>query len=104
MTLTLYEHPFAAYCWKALIALYERDVPFEPRLVEGDAGRAEVVQLWAMGGIPVLAADAAPATIQESTTIVDYPAAFGHAPRLTPADPAAALQARLLDCVVDGLV
>ena len=25
MTLTLHEHPFASYCWKALIALYERD-------------------------------------------------------------------------------
>jgi len=27
MTLRLHEHPFAAYCWKALIALYERDLP-----------------------------------------------------------------------------
>src|SRR5918911_226229 len=31
MTLTLHEHPFASYCWKALIALYERDVAFEPQ-------------------------------------------------------------------------
>jgi len=23
MSLTLYAHPFAAYCWKTLIALYE---------------------------------------------------------------------------------
>ena len=23
------QHPFASYCWKPLIALYERDVPFE---------------------------------------------------------------------------
>ena len=36
MTLVLHEHPFAAYCWKALIALYERAVPFEPRLVDGE--------------------------------------------------------------------
>jgi glutathione S-transferase len=27
MSLTLHQHPFAAYCWKALIALYERDLP-----------------------------------------------------------------------------
>lgn len=104
MTLTLYEHPFAAYCWKALIALYERDVPFEPRLVEGEAGRAELAQLWPMAGIPVLADDAAPATIPESSTIVEYLDAFGDAPPLIPADPAAALQARLWDRVVDGHV
>ena len=29
----LHEHPFASYCWKALIALYERDLPFERHLV-----------------------------------------------------------------------
>jgi glutathione S-transferase len=33
VTLVLYEHPFALYCWKALIALYERDVPFTANLV-----------------------------------------------------------------------
>ena len=34
MSLVVYEHPFALYCWKALIALYERDVPFTAELVE----------------------------------------------------------------------
>ena len=27
MSLTLYAHPFAAYCWKVLIALYENETP-----------------------------------------------------------------------------
>jgi hypothetical protein len=36
MTLTLHEHPFAAYCWKALVALYEREVPFERQSQELD--------------------------------------------------------------------
>ena len=36
MSLTLHEHPFSSYCWKALIALYERDVPFTPALEEAD--------------------------------------------------------------------
>ncbi|MDX6474555.1 MAG: Glutathione S-transferase, N-terminal domain, partial [Gaiellaceae bacterium] len=39
MTLTLHEHPFASYCWKALIALGELGLPFEPRLVEDDDDR-----------------------------------------------------------------
>ena len=36
MTLTLYYHPFAAFCHKVLIALYENDTPFVP--VEIDLG------------------------------------------------------------------
>jgi glutathione S-transferase len=57
MTLTLHEHPFASYCWKALIALYERGVPFTPALVEGDEGRERLAELWPMAGMPVLVDD-----------------------------------------------
>ena len=43
MTLTLHEHPFAAYCWKALIALYQREggtvVTMRRRLGEGRGGQ-----------------------------------------------------------------
>ena len=34
MSLTLYYHPLASFCWKALIALYENDTPFEPVIVD----------------------------------------------------------------------
>ncbi|MBB5518233.1 glutathione S-transferase N-terminal domain-containing protein [Amphiplicatus metriothermophilus] len=34
MPLTLYYHPLSPYCWKALIAFYEGDVPFTPRVVD----------------------------------------------------------------------
>jgi hypothetical protein len=44
MTLVLHEHPFAAYCWKALIALYDRDVPFERRQVDDAADRARLAE------------------------------------------------------------
>ena len=54
MTLTLHEHPFAAYCWKALIAFYERDVPFERVFVGGAEDRARLAELWPVGSIPVL--------------------------------------------------
>jgi glutathione S-transferase len=104
MTLTLHEHPFAAYCWKPLIALYEREVPFEPHLVGGEEDRAELAKLWPPASIPVLRDEAAGLTVPESTTIVEYLDGIGAAPPLVPADPAAALQARLWDRVLDGQV
>ena len=99
MTLVLHEHPFAAYCWKALIALYERAVPFERHFVGDAADRAALAELWPMASIPVLVDDAAGLTLPESTTIVEYLDAHGDAPPLV-----ASLQARLWDRVIDGHV
>jgi glutathione S-transferase len=104
MTLTLHEHPFAAYCWKPLIALYEREVPFEPHFVGGEEDRAELAKLWPPASIPVLRDEAAGETVPESTTIVEYLDGFGEAPPLIPAEPAAARAARLWDRVIDGRV
>jgi glutathione S-transferase len=104
MTLTLHEHPFAAYCWKALIALYERDVPFERQFIGDEADRARLAELWPMASIPVLVDDAVGITLPESSTIVEYLDGHGDAPPLIPADPATALQARLWDRVIDGHV
>ncbi|HVY95867.1 MAG TPA: glutathione S-transferase family protein [Solirubrobacterales bacterium] len=104
MSLLLYEHPFASYCWKALVALYEREVEFEPRLVLDEAGRAELAALWPPAAIPVLRDEEAGETVPESTTIVEYLDRFGAAPPLLPADPAAALRARLWDRVFDAQV
>jgi glutathione S-transferase len=104
MTLTLHEHPFAAYCWKALIALYERDIAFESNVIEDEADRARLAELWPMAGIPVLVDDAAGITLPESTTIIEYLDGLGDGPPLVPEGPAAALQARLWDRVSDGHV
>jgi glutathione S-transferase len=104
MTLVLHEHPFAAYCWKALIAFYERDVPFERHFVGDAADRARLAELWPMASIPVLVDDAVGITLPESSTIVEYLDGHGDAPPLIPSDPAAALQARLWDRVIDGHV
>ena len=104
MTLTLHEHPFAAYCWKALIALFERDVPFERRFVGGEADRARLAEVWPMASIPVLVDDAAGLTVPESSTIVEYLDDHGDAPALVPVEPAAALQTRLWDRLIDGHV
>jgi glutathione S-transferase len=104
MTLTLHEHPFAAYCWKPLIALYERDVPFERKLVGGEEDRAALASLWPPASIPVLVDSDADLVVPESTTIVEYLDRFGSAASLVPFEPRAALQARLWDRVIDGHV
>jgi glutathione S-transferase len=104
MTLTLHEHPFASYCWKALIALYEREVPFERVQIDDAADRARLAELWPPASMPVLVDDAAGITVPESTIVVEYLDRFGEAPPLVPTEPEAALQARLWDRVIDGRV
>jgi glutathione S-transferase len=103
MTLTLHEHPFASYCWKALIALGELGLPFEPCLVEDDDDRARLAELWPMASMPVLVDDASGMIVQQSTAIIEYLDGLGQ-PRLVPADPGAALQARLWDRISDAYV
>jgi len=100
VSLVLYEHPFAMYCWKALIAFYERDVPFAVALVEAD--RSALAALWPPASIPVLVDDGV--VVPESSAVVEHLDRHGDAPPLIPADPAGALQARLWDRVVDGHV
>jgi glutathione S-transferase len=98
MTLVLYQHPFASYCQKVLIALYELDLPFDSHLVEGTEGRAELARLWPMAGIPVLRDEDADLTLPESTTIIEYLDGLASGgPTLVPADAGEALQARLWD-------
>jgi glutathione S-transferase len=100
VSLVLHQHPFALYCWKALIALYERDVPFAADFVEAD--RATLVTLWPSASIPVLVDDGV--VVPESSIIVEHLDRHGDAPPLIPTDPDEALQARLWDRVADGYV
>ena len=90
MTFTLYYHPLSSFCWKALIALYEADVAFEPRQVNlGDPQeRAAFEAVWPLAKFPVLRDHARATTIPESSIIIDYlartqPAAAS----LVPGDP-----------------
>ena len=59
MGLTLYAHPLSSYCQKALIALYERDLPFALKML--DPSDAEITAglqlLWPIGKFPVLVDD-----------------------------------------------
>jgi glutathione S-transferase len=104
-TLVLHQHPFAAFCWKALVALYELDLPFESRIVEGEDGRHELAAVWPMASIPVLRDQTADLTLPESSTIVEYVNDLATPPgTLIPRAPDQALQARLWDRIVDGYV
>jgi glutathione S-transferase len=103
MTPTLYAHPFASYCWKALIALYENATPFRYRTVEDEAGWAELESLWPIRKFPLLRDG--DATIVESSIIVEYLMRHypGAAPMI-PADADAALAVRFLDRFFDNYV
>jgi len=104
MSLTLHYHPLASYCWKALIALYENDIPFTPKLVDlgNPAERAALLKLWPIGKFPVLRDDARDQAIPESSIIIEYLDRHYPGPtRLIPASDELALQARLLDRFYD---
>jgi glutathione S-transferase len=107
MALTLYYHPLSSFCWKALIALYEADIAFEPRMVNlGDpADRAAFAEVWPLGKFPVLRDEATGQTVPESSLIVEYLARTRpSAAALIPADPDPAMRTRLLDRLFDNYV
>lgn len=107
MSLRLYLHPLASYCWKVLTALYENETPFEPIIVDlGDPAAAAAFQrVWPIGKFPVLRDEATDQTIPESSIIIEYLAR--HHPgkvALVPADPDRAREARLRDRFYDCYV
>ena len=74
MSLILHAHPLSSYCWKVLLALYEKGAEFEFRMVNlGDPdGRAAFAALWPMAKMPVLEDPARGAVVPETSIIVDY--------------------------------
>src|ERR1700760_3755030 len=107
MSLTLYFHPLSSFCWKALIALYEADVAFTPRLVNlGDpADRAAFAKVWPMAKFPVLTDDDRGEMIPESSLVVEYLARrFPSAAGLVPAAPDAARPVLLKDRLFDSYI
>ena len=104
MSLVLYFHPFASFCQKVLVALYENDVPFEPHVVDlGDeASSAAFKRIWPIGKFPVLRDVAKARTIPESSMIIEYLAR--HYPgktALVPEDADLAWETRLCDRFYD---
>ncbi len=105
MTPMLYAHPFSSYCQKVLIALYEKGIAFHYRVLgpdDPDAGR-ELAELWPLKRFPVLVDDGR--TLIEASIIIEHlDRAHPGAVPLFPADPATALDVRMMDRVFDNYV
>jgi glutathione S-transferase len=91
--LTLYEHPFALYCQKVLIALDEQGVAYHVLEEQRDFDRAELAELWPPASIPVLVDG--DQVIGETSIIIEYVAGA----RLVPS-----LEARKWDRVCDQYI
>lgn len=103
MTLELFAHPFSSYCQKALIALYENDIPFAYRMMEDPGVGEEFAALWPIKRFPLLRDG--DRVILETTTIIDYLHTHHPGPvRLIPDDPDLAIEARMLDRIFDNYV
>ncbi|WP_414654442.1 glutathione S-transferase family protein [Ideonella sp.] len=105
VALQLYYHPFSSYSQKALVALYENAIPFEPQSLDGPDSPASrrLAELWPMKRFPVLVDGER--TILEASCIVEYLALHRPGPvRLIPEDPDEALEARMLDRFFDNYI
>jgi glutathione S-transferase len=104
LALTLYAHPFSSYSWKALVALWENEIPFTYKVVGEEPGVAEEHRaLWPFGKFPTLVDDGR--TVAETSIIIEHLGLHHPGPvRLIPGDPAAALEVRFLDRVFDNYV
>jgi glutathione S-transferase len=105
MFMKLYAHPFASYCQKVLIALYENDTPFEFRMLAAGDERAaaEHEALWPLKRIPVLVDEGR--TVLEASIIIEHLDLRHPGPvRLIPDDPRAALDVRMMDRFFDNYI
>ena len=104
MSLVLHYHPLSSFCHKVLIALYENDIPFTPKIVDlGDPGqRAGFLALWPIGKFPVLQDVALDKVVPESTIIIEYlEQQHPGKAKLIPDDPEQARETRLRDRYFD---
>jgi glutathione S-transferase len=108
MALTLYYHPLSSFCHKVLIALYEHNMAFEPRIIDlgNEADRAALSALWPFAKFPLLWDASTQRAVPESSIIIEFldqilaSGGANHTP-LIPADAATALAVRLWDRTMD---
>jgi len=104
MSLELYFHPLSSFCQKVLIALYENDRQFTPRIVNlmEEKSRAAFLKVWPIGKFPVLRDTATGRTIPESTIIIEYlDQDYPGKTKLIPDDPERAAEVREWDRFFD---
>jgi glutathione S-transferase len=107
MTLQLFYHPLASYCWKVLVGLYESGIEFERHLVDlgNREQRAELEALWPFVRFPLLRDTTTGEVTPESTILLEWLALRHPSARwLLAADAARALRTRALDRFFDTYV
>ena len=105
MVIQLFGHPFSSYTWKALIALYENDTPFDFRILDPEhpENGAELSRRWPLAKFPLLIDGER--IVFEATAVIEHLAAFHSGPtRFIPADAGAAVVVRQFDRIFDNYV
>jgi glutathione S-transferase len=105
MSLVLYYHPLASFCWKPLIALYENQTSFTPKLVDlGDENsRNAFFKLWPIGEFPVLEDSRKNKLIPQSASIIEYlNLHYAGSSKMIPADLELAFETRHWDGFYDA--
>lgn len=107
MTLQLFYHPLASYCWKVLLGFYESGIEFEGHIVDlGDRDqRAELAALWPFVKFPLLRDPTTGEVTPESTILLESLALRHPSARwLLAADAGRALRTRALDRFFDTYI
>lgn len=100
--LILYSHPFSSYCQKAIVAFYEKGLPFTQRMLEDEGAMAELKAVWPFGQFPIL--KEGERTFAEASIIIERLDQISPATPMIPTDPDLALEARFMDRVFDNHV
>ena len=99
----LYYHPVSSYSQKALVALYEKEITFEPVVIQlmDPAARLAFRQIYPLGKVPYLVLDDGTGLGESSTIIEHIDLHFPTGTRLVPSDPDAAIRARQRERGID---
>jgi glutathione S-transferase len=102
--LTLYAHPLSSYCWKALIALYENDTPFDLHLLDQNTWGA-FAEKWPVARMPALDDRDRKQFVPEASIIIEYlDQHYRGRTRFIPDNADAAREVRLWDRFFDNYV
>ncbi len=104
MRLELFGHPFSSYTWKVLIALDEKAIDFDFRILGPDqpANVERFASLAPFGKFPVLVDGQH--VVPEATIIIEHLDMIAPESRMIPVGAKAAIAARLLDRLFDNYV
>jgi glutathione S-transferase len=100
----LFFNPVSSYSQKVLMAFYEKNVTFEPVIVNlmDPQGRADYLKVYPIGKVPFLKVDEKNFDIFESSSIIEYiDQSSSSGPKLIPSDPDLARQVRMRDRFFD---